>query len=161
MARREKIITIQKEGRDKGKVFKIIEMPPLQGEFWGLKALQALAQTDVNLPENFFAMPMASLANIGNPNLHEEGKEENGKISFVQKLIDAFKKLPIDTMRVLNDEIMEYVKYIPNPKTPSYVQELSVDENSIEEISTYLLIQKELVVLNLGFFMEEADPTSE
>ena len=43
MARKVEYITIDQEGRDQGKTFKITEMPALKAEKWATRAFLALA----------------------------------------------------------------------------------------------------------------------
>ena len=140
MARKVKIVKIEKEGRDFAKVFRITEMPSLQAEKWAMRALQGLIQSGVDVPENFAAMPMAQMASVG---------------------IKALGGIPLDILDPLMDQVMACVEYIPNPSKPDFALPLGVDDNDIEEVATRIQLKKETLFLHIGFFTTEADPTSE
>lgn len=140
MARKIKTITISANGRDKNKVFRITEMPALKAERWALRALQALAASGVELPDNFNAMPLAQMANIG---------------------IRALANVPFEVAEPLLEEMMECVEFVPNPKKPDFALALGIQEDAIEEVSTSLLLRKETLLLHVGFFTDAEAPISE
>lgn len=65
MARHTKIWVVESEGRDKGKAFLITEMFSSKGEKWAYRALLALINTNVQLPNGFELTGMAGLAQVG------------------------------------------------------------------------------------------------
>jgi hypothetical protein len=52
------------------------------------------------------------------------------------------------------DELMECVQILPNPERPEIVRQL-IDED-IEEVLTIFKLQKEVLMLHLGFFTTES-----
>ena len=64
MARKVEYVTIDQEGRDKGKTFKITEMPALKAEKWATRAFLALAASGLDLPTDVNA-GMAGIAALG------------------------------------------------------------------------------------------------
>lgn len=138
MARREKLVTITSEGRDKGKTFKLTEMSADQGERWSYRTLLALSRGGFELPPGIFDAGMAGLAAIvpylvviGFRSLHAARWEE---------------------LEVLLDEMMACVKYTPGiVGVPD--QELIAGVNSqIEEIRTRVELRKEVLMLHVSPF---------
>ena len=128
MARKIATITIDAEGRDFGKVFKLTEMPASQGEKWAAKAFFALAKSGVEIPED--------IANAGLAGIAVLGLKAIGGMSF----IDA---------EPLLDEMFECVTYVPDPARPQVIRALIEDD--IEEIATRLTLRKELFSLHVNF----------
>ena len=56
---------IEKEGRDKGKLFQITEMSAVAGDRWATKALFAIAKGDVVIPESISGSGFAGIAKLG------------------------------------------------------------------------------------------------
>jgi hypothetical protein len=137
MARREAFITIDAEGRDKGKVFKITEMPADAGERWAIRLLLALANSGVDLPANAFSAGMAGLAAVG--------------------LRALFKLRWIDAEPLL-DEMMLCVSVCPRQGDRTITTGLFPD--SIEEIATRVRLRKEVLLLHTGFSLPAASSTS-
>lgn len=136
--RKTETITIQREGRDKGKVFKITEMPAAQAEKWALRAFFALANTGVELPEGLEESGMAGLAAIG---------------------LQALGKVPYEAAEPLLDDLMACVQHIPDPSKPEVVRGL-IDED-IEEVATRLELKKSVWELHTGFFSLGGNSTSD
>jgi len=65
MARREIYYEETAEGRDKGKVYKITEMPSEQGEEWAYRLLLSLSRSGVDLPEETLNLGMIGVAFLG------------------------------------------------------------------------------------------------
>ena len=65
MARQIVNYTVEQDGRDKGKIFVITEMPALQAERWAMRALLALMRSNPELPEGTELSGMAGLASAG------------------------------------------------------------------------------------------------
>jgi hypothetical protein len=64
MARKVEHVTIESEGRDKGKEFILTEMPALAAERWATQALSLLANAGLQLPEGASDAGMAGLAAV-------------------------------------------------------------------------------------------------
>jgi hypothetical protein len=122
-------VTITDEGRDKGKVFVLTEMPAAQAERWALRVLLAMARGGVNLPDEIRHGGMLGLAKIG--------LELLGHISMQ----DA------DALMV---EMFSCVQTKPSPgEQPHLVRPLV--ESDIMEVMTRVKLRLELIVLHTGF----------
>jgi hypothetical protein len=133
MARKEKQITISAEGRDKGKLFFIRELPARAAEKWASKVLFALMNAGVQVPDNIRSFGLAALVGIG---------------------ISALGKIPFEAAEPLLEEMMGCVTYHPDPnnKDISRPYERFV-ESDIEEVATIILLRKEIIKLHTDFFM--------
>lgn len=133
MARREVIITIADEGRDKGKVFVITELPASRAEAWAIRAMLALTKSGVDLPENIEGAGMAGIFALGM-------KALGG--------LDA-----ADALTLLN-ELFMCVRHRPNPEKPEIVRNLIEDD--IEEVKTRMKLRMEVLELHTGFSVTAA-----
>lgn len=126
--RREVSITIAEEGRDKGKIFLLREMPAEQAESWGLRLLLALAKGGADVPEDFFAYGMAGVAAFG---------------------MRAISGIQWAEARELLAEMFQCVMRQPDTHHLEVVRPLV--ENDIEEVATRLKLREELIILHTGF----------
>lgn len=126
MARKTATITIDAKGRDKGKVFVLTELPTAESEEWAGRALFALMNAGVEIPDNIAEAGLAGLAAMG---------------------IKAITKLPFDAAKPLLDKMMECVQIRPSP---AVTRDLIPDD--IEEISTMLTLRKAIWNLHTDFF---------
>jgi hypothetical protein len=125
--RREATVVIDAEGRDKGKIFRLTELPAEQGEEWATRALLALGKSGAEVPEGIFAMGMAGIAAVG---------------------IRSLLQLPWDVAKPLMQEMMACVQIQPGPD-PRVVRRMIPDD--IEEVATRLRLRDEVIQLHLGF----------
>jgi len=125
-------------GRDKGKVFRITEMPASQAEKWAAKVFLAMGQSGVEIPDNVAALGLVGLVSYGDNSLI--------KISF-----------PL--AEPILDEMMECVQIIPNPSNPNIIRKLM--EEDIEEVLTRFMLRKEIMRLHTDFFEDGDLPTTE
>lgn len=138
MARKVRRVTIEDEGRDKGKVFILTEMPADQAEWWATRALLALTNAGAELPDGIKDAGMAGLAAVG---------------------VRALSGLRAEVVRPLFDEMFECVRYEHNPTHAP--QAIIAGENSqIEEVSTRVRLRRELLELHLGFSIGGAGSTT-
>lgn len=128
MARNTINYTVTDEGRDKGKVFVLTEMDADKGERWAMRALLALANEDVQIPEGLERMGMAGLVQIG---------------------IQSLAKLRYETVEPLLEEMWDCVKIIPDPTKPHIIRELFPGDT--EEITTRLKLREEVLKLHVDF----------
>lgn len=133
MARKTQTVTIAAEGRDKGKVFVLTEMPASQAERWAARALLALGKSGVEIPDEAANAGMAAIAAAG---------------------IRAFASVSFDEAGPLLDEMMLCVQIQPDPAKPDVRRELIEDD--IEEVMTRLLLRSEVVALHVGFSITDA-----
>jgi hypothetical protein len=129
MARKTIDVTIQAEGRDRGKVLSITELPASQAEKWATRALLALSKAGVEIPDNIADAGLAGVAILGLKAL--------GGMSFK----DA---------EPLLDEMMACVKIKPSPHDkPEIIR--SLVESDIEEIATRVFLRSAVFELHTGF----------
>lgn len=134
MARKIESVTISFAGRDKGKVFVLTELPATEGEEWAMRALFALMNAGVEVPENIAQAGLSGLAAMG---------------------IDALKKLPFEAAKPLFDSMLKCIQVQPSP---GIVRPLIEDD--IEEVATRLFLRKRILALHMDFFTAAAQSTS-
>lgn len=129
MARKTVTITIDKAGRDLGKKFQITEMPAYQAERWATRALLAITNSGLEVPENFAKSGMAAMASFG---------------------LNMLTSIDFDTAAPLLDEMMSCVQI---DMSNGIVRELMEegDGADIEEVATRLTLRKAVIELHLGF----------
>lgn len=123
--RKEVDIAIAADGRDKGKIFHITEMPALKAEKWGIRAMLALQAAGVILPDYAVSAGMAGVAAHG---------------------MAALNRLEFSSVEPLLDEMMECVQIKPSPQITR-----KCIESDIEEIATILQLRHEVFFLHTGF----------
>ena len=132
MARKESTF-VAETGRDKGKQFHITEMSATQAENWAIKAILAVGNAGIEIPEDLSNQGMAGLMAVGYTSLL---------------------KVPFDAAKPLLDEMMTCVQIIPsaNIKRP-------LIEDDIEEVQTRLQLRKAVWSLHMDFFLGESQST--
>ena len=128
MARSTVNYTVTDEGRDRGKVFVITEMSSAKAERWAMRALLALMNGNVDMPEGFQRTGLAGMAEMG---------------------LKALSHLKFDVAEPLLNEMFECVQIMPDPTKPQLVRAL-IDQD-IEEIQTRLKLRVEVWKLHTGF----------
>lgn len=124
--------------RDNGKVFELTEMDAYRGQDWALRAMLALAASGVSLPADAMSGGWAGLAAFG-----------------VTALLGA----PYAALKPLLDEMLSQAQYLhregqqPQPITPGV-------NCPVEEIKTFLAIQRALFTLHTGFSLAVGTPNS-
>ena len=134
MARKETTF-VSETGRDLGKQFLITEMPASQAENWAFKAILAVGNAGIEIPDNLASQGMAGLMAIGYMNLL---------------------KIPFEAAKPLLDEMMTCVQIIPSAN----IKRKLVEED-IEEVATRLQLRKATWNLHMDFFLNESKLTSE
>lgn len=129
MARKVTKYTVTSEGRDKGKVFVITELPTAQAERWALRAFLAASRGGVNIPDDVVQSGMGGLALYG---------------------MELLSHIAFDEAQVLLDEMMQCVTIQPGDD-PNVVRGLVPDD--IEEISTRLKLRTEVFKLHVDFLL--------
>lgn len=137
MARKTLTITIDAEGRDKGKTFLLTEMPASKGEKWAVRALLALARGGIEVPENIAGLGLAGIAIIG---------------------VQALSGLEWELAEPLMDEMFACIQIIPDATRPQVVRGLveGTGSDDIEEVKTRIMLRKEILALHVEFFMDAA-----
>lgn len=134
MARKEATVTIKTEGRDKGKVFLLTELPSEQGEEWATRALFAMMNAGVDIPDNLMSAGLAGIAALG---------------------IKSLTKINYEAAKPLLTEMWTCIQIRPSP---GVTRELV--ESDIEEVATRFQLRKEILMLHIDFFTAAALSTS-
>lgn len=124
-------VTITQDNRDKGKTFILTEMSAEQTEMWGMRAMLALINAGVDIPDDMRNAGMAGIAVGGLQQLH---------------------RLSFEELKPLLDEMFECVKI----KVPAIQAGRRLQTEDIEEVSTRLLLRAELIQLHTGFSIADA-----
>lgn len=122
--------------RDAGKLFKIVEMPASQAELWAMRALQAIARSDVDIPDTIRGSGMAGIAYMG---------------------LRGFSKLPFEELRDLMDEMFGCVQIC---RTKDQNIAAPIIEADIEEVSTRMYLREKIFELHTGFSFAGEKQTS-
>ncbi len=130
MGRTVKKVVITSADRDNGKVFVITEMAPRVGHRWATRALFALMNSGFEVPDELLESGFAGLATLG---------------------VKALGNADIAVMEPLLDELFACVQFVPDPAKPGVA--LSDIERHVEEIKTFFMLQKEVLLLHVGPFM--------
>ena len=125
--RKTKIITIEKDNRDKGKTFLITEMDAERAEYLAFSILHEIAM----------AKGQSETASGGMATLFAEG-------------IDGIFKIPPDRAKPIFDELMSCVQI----KTPSIERNLAPGD--ILEVTTRMRLKMEVIRLHIDFFTNGA-----
>lgn len=133
MARNTATYTVTDANRDNGKTFLITEMPAAQAEAWAMRAILALMDGKVELPEGIELEGMAGLAKLG---------------------IKALAGLRWEVAEPLMKEMFDCIQIIPDPSRPQIVRPL-IDQD-IEEITTRVKLRGEVWALHTGFSVTAA-----
>ena len=128
-----KDVLISAEGRDKGKLFRLTEMPAAQVERWAFRAFQALAKAGVDMPANMLGGGIAAFTIVGL------------KALAIIPHVEAFE---------LMDEMMSRVSIIRDHSKPEITQPIL--DSDIEEWQTRLKLRDELFELHTGFSLAGA-----
>lgn len=139
MARRTETITIEDEGRDKGKVFVITEMSAMAGERWAGRIMELVMASGVEVPKDTAQdsgmAGLAELAKVGVPLLKALHDPEIEKPTW------------------------ECIKYQHDPRhAPQPIME--GDACQIEEIGTVTQLRLAVFRFHTGFFSPENRSTS-
>jgi len=128
MGRRTATVTITDEGRDKGKVFHLTEMPAMQAESWAIRVLLAMAK-NLNISDDEAAKGMAQLSTMG--------------------LVKIAAGMDYNDAAPLMAELMACVQIIPEPSKPNVMRrDIEID---IEEVSTLMKLKLEVYKLHTAF----------
>jgi hypothetical protein len=128
VARKTLNFTISDEGRDKGKVFVLTEWPAAKAERWAMRALLALMNGGVEIPDGFEHLGMAALAELG---------------------IKTLAGLKWEVAEPLLGEMWDAVQFMPDPARPQIVR--AVFEGDIEEVATRIALRAEVWKIHADF----------
>ena len=131
--RKTATITIDDAGRDKGKVFVLTEMSAYQSENWAARAIFAMMNAGVDIPDNIAEAGLAGVAALG---------------------VKSLTKVSFEAAKPLLDEMLDCVTIQPSPNVTR-----ALVESDIEEVATLLRLRKEVLALHLDFFINAAAST--
>lgn len=137
--RKRQTITIEAEGRDKGKTFVIIEMPASQAQSWAHRALEAIAQRS-DIPSGVAQAGMLGIFIMGlKPILAAPWP-------MVEPLLKELFDSCLSIQPNLNDDT------ILRGRGTDIVKPVGkLLEEDIEEVSTRLFLQDKIFELHTGF----------
>jgi hypothetical protein len=133
MARKVLKLKISDPGRDLGKVFVLTEMAARRGHQWATRALFAVMNGGVEIPDNIASAGFAGLAAIG---------------------VKALGHVSVHVAEPLLDELLQCVEIMPDASKPEVTRTLIDDD--IEEVATIFRLQKEVLSLHIDFFTDAA-----
>lgn len=143
MARKTATITID-TGRDAGKAFLLKEMPASQAERWATRAFLAIAKSGKNAIKDALQFDFE--------NADWQSKASIAEVAAIG--FNIFGAMDYDLAEPLLNEMFNCVSIIPDPTRPNVVRALIEDD--IEDISTRLLLRKEIFKLHVDFFTSAA-----
>ncbi len=133
MARKSKVVTIDAEGRDKGKQFVLTEMSARAAEAWATRALLGLSKAGVEVPDEAMDAGAAAIISFG---------------------ARALTSMAWPDAEPLLAEMLACVQIVPNPSRPEVMRALIDDDT--EEVGTLLKLRGEVVELHTGFSVAAA-----
>lgn len=158
MARKSIIFTVEANNRDKGKSFKITEMPARKAEEWAIRLACAVLAAGVTVPDNMMTALSAAIAPA--PSAEDEEARElyesvmaSGMAGLAQWGITSLAKVPFAQSKPLLDELLSCVKFIGG----NGIETPLVDEGQIEEISTWSRLKIEAFKLHIAFVAATAN----
>jgi hypothetical protein len=129
-------VKIDEEGRDRGKVFILTEMPASQAEKWATRAILALGRSGIDI---------GVLQHAGMAGIAVAGLRALAGIAFAEA-------------EPLMDEMFRCIAIQPDPQRPDFARPLI--EEDIEEVRTRARLRSEVFALHVGFSSADALWTS-
>ena len=126
--RRQKSVTIDAEGRDKGKTFLLTEMSAAAAEDWAARAFLMLAHSAIDFPVGIQNTGMAGIAEIAHL---------LGGVQFPE-------------LKPLMDDLLGCVQRVEDPNRPF---PRAIDNEDIEEVSTRQFLRREVIDLHVNFLL--------
>lgn len=133
MARREEVVVIDAEGRDKGKQFLIREMPAYQAEEWFMRAMMLLARSGTDVPSDIFEHGSMGFAAMG-----------------IGAAISGLGKAPWHEVKPMMDEMLACLASYQSPAGVAVTIHSQIMQQ-IEEPRTIMRLREEILSLHLGF----------
>ncbi len=148
MARIKKTVAVEKDGRDKDKLFEITEMSAWDTNQWGIRCAKQLAKSGIDLPQEIVDLGIAGVVSTFKKSLISKSKEadEYGS-SFVKAFMVLAAGVEEEKLFILLNDLLSCVKF-KNKKGDA--MDLLIDEH-IEDSSTLNLLYSEVFQLH-NFF---------
>lgn len=128
-----KDVVITEDGRDKGKLFVITELPARQAERLGRRVLMAIGKSSVSFEPDEMQSGLEGIAALASTGLR------------------ALAGVDPDQLEPLLDEMLGQVVFVPNPADRTVTVGFPLFFDQIEEVKTILVLRDEVVNLQLGF----------
>ena len=138
MARKTKTVIIPAEegNRDRDKVFIVTEMSAEAGEWWAMRAVLAICNSNVDL---------GKIDNV----------EDLGWVAMASIGLQALSGVDPNIAKPLLDELMACVRIMPDPSQQHITMPIGFggadSSHHIEEISTRVLLRKEAFLIHANF----------
>ena len=129
--RREIDVTIEAEGRDKGKIFHIREMSAEAAEEWATRILLALTRSGIDVPAEMLKGGMAEVAAV--------------KKFVTDTIFNGVGSLDYEEIKPLLQQMMDCVEI----REKAAIRSLTPDD--IEDVATRLLLRSEVFKLHTDF----------
>jgi hypothetical protein len=126
-------ITITLEGRDKGKKFLLTEMSAVQSEAWAWRALNAVVNSGIQVPDDIVAAGWSAVAALG-----------------LRGILSA----DYEAAKPLLAEMMGCIQSVQDVGTRKLVIG-TPESDDIEDVPTLLLLRDEVFRLHAGFSLTE------
>lgn len=135
--RKTKEIKIEAQNRDQGKRFRITEMSACAQERWATRAVLALLNSGMELPDGVEA---------------EDLQGSSGLAKVLGMGVKAFSKIKYDYAEPLYAELLKCVDYLGTQgETVSRPLDEQTADEVIEEVTTLFMLRKEVLSLHLDF----------
>ena len=132
--RREAQWTVTAEGRDKGKIYHLREMPSVPAEAWFMRAMQMLIRAGIEVPSNIFEQGAQGFIIMG-----------------IGACLTGLGQAPYEDYKLLMDDMLTclvgYQEAAGAPKITNFNQIME----QTEEVSTLVKLREEIISLHLGF----------
>lgn len=132
--RKSKVVTVEAEGRDKGRSFLVTEMGAVAAEKWATRALLALAKSGVEVPDEAV---------------------QAGAVAILSAGVSAFRNMAFEDAEPLLDDMMRCVQFVPDLSRTDPLSTLPVSrpmmEDDVEEVGTLFRLRSEVIEIHLGF----------
>ncbi len=144
--RKVKEIKIETDNRDRGKRFRITEMSAMAQERWATKAVCALLNSGLALPEGMTA---------------EDLQGASGLAKILSMGVKAFSNIKYELAEPLYAELLQCCEYLgtQGEAVSRPLDEATADE-VIEEVSTLFVLRKEVLKLHFDFLSIGGNLTS-
>jgi hypothetical protein len=125
---KERYVTIVQDGRDKGKVFKITEMPAIMADKWAQRTMLELIRSGHNIPDDIRKMGILAV------------------VAFDTHMLRGVRWEEYDS---LLDQMMDRVEILPTPSQRDITRKITVDD--ILERSTLETLRLQLYKIHVDF----------
>jgi hypothetical protein len=133
--RKVELVTVPKSwgGRDAGRTYRVTEMSCRDSERWAIRALLILTGSGERIPEHLVDRGMEAMA-----------------MFVVNGALLSDRRVTIEEISPLLDEMMTCVEVVRDPARPDVAQPLVTDDD-VREVRTRLWLRSEVLRVHTGF----------